>query len=278
VLIGERINPTGKKILTTALKSGNIEPVRMEALAQVEAGADILDLNCGIVDVDEVSLLPRIVQVVMNTVDVPLCIDSSNPKALKAALNVYKGKPLINSVTGEDYSLKTVLPLVKEFGAAVIGLTNDAEGVPSDAEGRLGIARKILRSAEQLGLPREDVIIDCLAMPVGADCEHGHLTVETICKVKSELGVNLTLGASNVSFGLPDRDLLNKTFLAMVIAAGVTCPMVNVAKVRSTVLASDVILGYDRHATRYTNAYRQRRKEEKSQVSASLDFHGTGND
>jgi 5-methyltetrahydrofolate--homocysteine methyltransferase len=261
VLIGERINPAGKKKLSAALKAGNLEIVRREAQAQVQAKADILDINVSLFDVDEVSLLPRVVQAVMDTVDVPLCLDSANPQALAAALKVYKGKPIINSVTGEEHSLEKVLPLVKEYGAAVIGLVQDDEGIPDNPERRLAIAHKIVDRAQAVGIPPQDVIIDCLAFSVGADTSSGLVTVETIRRVKAELGVNLTLGASNVSFGLPDRNLVNSAFVAVAIAAGVTCLIVDVAKVRPIVLATDLALGRDKHARRYIEAYRQQKLE-----------------
>jgi 5-methyltetrahydrofolate--homocysteine methyltransferase len=260
VLIGERINPAGKKKLAEALKAGNLEIVRSEALAQAQAGADILDVNVGTFGVDEVTLLPQAVQAVMDTVDIPLCLDSANPEALEAALKIYKGRPLINSVTGEEHSLAKVLPLVKEYGAAVIGLVQDDEGIPKDSERRVAVAHKIMKRAEAAGIPREDIIIDCLAFAVGADTSSGPALIEAIRKIKAELGVNLILGASNVSFGLPDRDLLNNAFVAMTIAAGVTCLIVDVAKVRPAVLAADLILGHDKHARRYIEAYRQRQK------------------
>jgi len=260
VLIGERINPTGKKKLAEALKAGNMEIVSSEALAQVQAGADIIDINVGVVSVDEVSLLPRVVQAVMGAVDVPLCLDSASPQALAAALKVYKGKPLINSVTGEEHSLEKVLPLVREYGTAVIGLLQDDEGVPSNPERRLAIAHKIIDRAQAVGIPSHDIIIDCLACTVGADTNAGLVTIETIRRVKAELGLNLTLGVSNVSFGLPDRDRLNSAFVAMAIAAGITCLIVDVARVRPMVLAADLVLGRDRHARRYIEAYRQRQK------------------
>jgi len=261
VLVGERINPTGKKKLAEALKAGNMEIVSEEAVAQVQAKADIIDVNVGTSGVDEVTLLPQAVQAVTDTVDVPLCLDSTNPQALATALKVYKGKPLINSVTGEEHSLEKVLPLVKEYGAAVIGLLQDDEGIPNNPERRLAIANKIVDRAQTLGIPRQDIIIDCLACTVGADTNAGLVTIETIRRVKAELGLNLTLGASNVSFGLPDRDLLNSVFVAMAIAAGVTCLIVDVARVRPMVLAADLVLGRDRHARRYIEAYRQRQKQ-----------------
>ena len=260
VLIGERINPAGKKKLTEALKAGNLEIVRREALAQAQAGADILDVSVGTFGVDEVTLLPRAVQTVIDTVDIPLCLDSAVPEALEAALKVYKGKPLINSVTGEEHSLAKVLPLVKEYGAAVIGLVQDEKGIPKDSERRVAVAHKVVERAEAAGIAREDIIIDCLAFAVGADPSSGPAVIEAIRKIKAELGVNLTLGASNVSFGLPDRNLLNNAFVVMAIAAGVTCLIVDVAKVRPAVLAADLILGRDKRARRYIEAYRQRQR------------------
>ena len=258
VLIGERINPTGKKRMSEALRTGNLELVCDEARTQVRAGADVLDVNINTFGVDEVSLLPQAVKAVMETVDVPLCIDSSNPKALEAAMSVYKGKPLINSVTGEERSLGTILPLVNAYGAAVIGLTQDDEGIPGSSERRVAIAHRIVERAEASGVPREDVIIDSLCLAVGADTSSGLVTLETIRRIKDELGINLTLGVGNISFGLPDRNLLNGAFLAVAIATGVNCPIVDVEKIRPIVLATDLVLGLDRRGRRYTDAYRQR--------------------
>ncbi len=263
VLIGERINPTGKKKLADALKAGELETVRKEALAQVQAGADMLDVNVGAFGVDEVGLLPKAVQAVMGAVDVPLCLDSSNPDALEAALKVYEGRPLVNSVTCEDHSLKRILPLVKEYGAAVIGLVQDEDGIPKDAERRLRIAHKIVERVEAAGIPRENLVIDCLAFAVGAEPHSGVAVIEAIQKIKAELGVNMTMGASNVSFGLPDRELINNAFIAMAVAAGVTCPIVDVVKVRSIVLAADLVLGRDKRGRRYIDAYRRRPKPDK---------------
>lgn len=260
VLIGERLNPTGKAKLAAALQAGDMQVVQAEALAQVQAGADVLDVNVGAPGVDEVSLLPRAVQAVMEVVDVPLCLDSHNVKALAAALQVYRGKPLVNSVNGEEPLLNELLPLIKERGAVVIGLTMDEKGIPGDAKGRLDIARRIVQRAEALGIPREDVVIDCLAMAISVDNRAGLLTLETIRRVKAELGANMTFGGSNISFGMPDRPLLNGAFMAMAIASGITCPIVNVSQVRPTVLAIDLALGRDRHAARYVKAFRQRQK------------------
>jgi len=258
VLIGERINPSGNKRLAEALRKGNWEVVRNIALAQVKAGADIIDVNVSTHGVDEVALLPEAVQVLTNTVRVPLCIDSANPAALEAALKVYKGKALINSVTGEDHSLEKVLPLAREHKAAVIGLVQDNAGVPKDKEQRVSAAHKIVTQAEQNGIPREDIIIDCLVCAVGADTSSGPEVIKAISQVRAELGVNQTLGASNVSFGLPDRDLLNNAFIALCIGAGVTCLIADVARSRSATLAIDLISGRDKYARRYIEAYRQR--------------------
>jgi len=261
VLVGERINPAGKKKLAEALKAGDLEMVRSEALAQAEAGADILDVNVSTFGVDEVTLLPQAVKAVMDSVDIPLCLDSTNPEALAAALKVYEGKPLINSVTGEEHSLDKILPLVKEYGAAVIGLVQDDKGIPKDSERRVAIAHKIVERVEAAGIPRQDVIIDCLTLAVGADTSSGLSAIETASRVKAELGVNLTLAASNISFGMPDRHLLNSAFVAMVIAAGVTCLIVDVARVRPIVLAADLILNRDKRARRYIEAYRQSKEK-----------------
>ena len=257
VIIGERINPSGKKILSEALKEENFDIICQEAIAQVDAGADILDVNVATPGVNEVVMLPRVVKTVMDAVNVPLCIDINNPAALREVLKIYPGKPIVNSVSGEERSLNEVLPLVKEYGTAVIGLTIDDEGIPKEADRRIAIAHKIIECAESLGIPREDVIIDGLALTIGSDSNAGMVTLETIRKVRDKLGVNQTLGASNISFGLPKRSLLNQTFLAIAIAAGLTCPTVDVAKVRSAILATDLALGRDRYARRYIQDYRK---------------------
>jgi len=263
VLIGERINPTGKKKLAEALKAGDLEIVRKEALAQTQAGADIIDVNVGVFGIDEAVLLPRAVRAVMETVDTPLCLDSSNADALEAALKVYEGKALVNSVTGEEHSLKRVLPLIKEHEAAVIGLVQDEDGIPKDADGRVRIARKIVKKIEEVGIPREDLVIDCLAFALGAEPASGLAVMEAIQRIKAELGVNMTMGASNVSFGLPDRELINNAFVVMAVAAGATCLIADVAKVRPIILAADLVLSRDQRARRYIEAYRQRPKPDR---------------
>ena len=258
VLIGERINPSGNKKLAEALRKGNWDVVRNMALSQVEAGADIIDVNVSTHGVDEVALLPEAVKILMDTVRAPLCIDSANPAALETALKVYKGKALINSVSGEEHSLEKVLPLAREHKAAVVGLVQDDAGVPKDKERRVATAHKIVTQAERNGIPREDIIIDCLACAIGADTSSGPEVIKAISQVRAELGVNQTLGASNVSFGLPDRDLLNNAFIAMCIGAGVTSLIVDVTRSRSTALAIDLISGRDKYARRYIEAYRKR--------------------
>ncbi|OGO21799.1 MAG: pterin-binding protein [Chloroflexi bacterium RBG_16_51_9] len=259
-LIGERINPSGRKRLTQALQSGDLDMVRKEAIAQVKAGADIIDVNVGATGIDEAALLPKAVKIVMEAVDVPICIDAESPKALEAALKVYKGKPIVNSVKGEKKSLETVLPLIKEYGAAVIGLTIDDDGLPKTADKRVAIAARIIEWAEKLGIPRQDIIIDTLAMAIAADSKAAMLVLEAIRRINAEFGVNQTLGASNISFNLPDRELLNVAFLGAVITAGVTCPIVDAAKVRPAILSVDLVLGRDNYAQRYIRAFRQRQQ------------------
>jgi len=268
VLVGERINPTGKKRLAAALSAGNLDVVCQEAIAQVEAGADVLDVNVGAAGVDEVDLLPKAVRLVMETVGVPICIDSADADALRAALDVHRqiapeGKPLINSVNGEEERLEIVLPLVAEYKTAVIGLAMDDDGIPTTSEKRLAIARKIVERAEALGIPRQDVVIDCLALTVGADSQAAQVTLGAIKLVREQLDLNMTLGASNVSFGLPEREVINWAFLAMVIQNGVNCPIVDVAKVRPAILAADLLLGRDDYAMRYIKDYKKRLKSKK---------------
>ncbi|MEW6444011.1 MAG: dihydropteroate synthase [bacterium] len=258
VLIGERINPTGRRRLAAALADGDWEAVRKEAIAQAQAGADVLDVNVGVPGLDETKLLPEAVRVVAEAVDLPICIDSNNPQALAAALAVYRGKALVNSVTGEPRSLQAVLPVVRDFGACVIGLAMDEGGIPREADRRVAIASRIVERAEAAGIPREDVVIDCLAMAVGADGGAALVTLEAMRRVRAELGVNLSLGASNISFGMPDRVLLTGAFLALTIASGLNCPIVDAARVRPVVTAVDLLLGRDPYARRYVQAYRAR--------------------
>jgi len=256
VIIGEKINPTGRKWLTKKLTEGDLDILRGEATQQLEDGAAVLDVNVGAASVNEADLLPRAVKIIQDTVDVPLCIDTADKVALEAALKVYQGKPLINSVNGEEKNLKVVLPLVAEYGAAVIGLTMDDDGIPKQAKKRLEIAQKIVERAESLGIPREDVLIDCLALTVSAEPDAALITLETIELVRKELGVNQALGHSNVSFGLPDREVINRVALGMVIRAGVNAPIVNAAEAKQSVLAADLLLGRDQYAMNYIKYYR----------------------
>lgn len=264
VLIGERINPAGKKRMQEAFKTGNLELVRQEALSQVKDGADVIDVNVTMPDTDEMELLPRVVKLVQETVDVPLCIDSPNPQALEVALKLCKGKPLVNSVTGEQKSLDNVLPLVKEHRAAVIGIPQDESGVPREASRRLEIAGKIIEQAEAIGIKRDDIIIDCLALAICTDFESGLAAIETANQIKTMLGVNTVIAVSNLSFGLPDRVTPNGAFAAMVIASGINCLIADVGKLRPVVLAADLILGRDQYARRYISAYREQQAEQRS--------------
>lgn len=260
VLIGERINPTGKKRLAEALRAGDLSVVREEALAQVAAGADILDVNVGATGVDEVAMLPEAVKAVCEVVDVPLCIDSRNTEALRAALEVCPGRPIVNSVTGEEASLQDVLPLVKERDVPVIGLALDERGISPEAEQRVAIAHKIVERAEALGIGREDVIIDCLTLSLGANVKAGLATLEATRRVRDELGVNQTQGCSNISHGLPNRPVLNGAYLAIAIEAGLTCPTVDAALVRNSILSADLVLGRDNYAMRFIAAFRAAQK------------------
>ena len=263
-IIGEKINPTGRKKLAAQLKERNFDYVRGLAKKQIEAGADILDVNVGVPGEDEVVLLPEVCKVVMEATDVPLCIDSANSEALAAALAVVPGKPLVNSVNGEEASLEAVLPVVKEFGAAVIGLTMDNDGIPNDPEVRLSIAEKILERAAKIGIPTEDVVIDPLVLTIGADSKAGLVTLQTIERVRDTLGVNVNLGASNVSFGLPERHTINQAFLALAIAAGATCAITDPMKLSLTIRAIDLLRGRDDYAGRYIKHYRKMTAEIES--------------
>jgi 5-methyltetrahydrofolate--homocysteine methyltransferase len=258
VIIGERINPAGKKKLAESLKLGNMDIVRKEAIEQVAAGADVLDVNVTVFGLDETPILPQAVQAVMEVTDAPLCIDSANADALRAALKIYKGKALVNSVSGEERSLSRVLPIIKEYGAAVVGLTQDDNGIPKDAKTRIEIAERIVNRAAQMGIPSSDIIIDCLALAVGADPQSAVTAMATVREVKARLGVNMTLGASNISFGMPDRIYINACYLSMLIASGVTCPVVDTAKVKPYILATDLLLAKDKRARRYISGFRER--------------------
>ncbi len=267
VVIGERINPTGRKAVLEALQAGDFEMVRRAAVEQVAAGAAVLDVNAGVPGVDEPQLMVEILRNVQAVVDVPLCIDTANPAALAAALAHYEGKALVNSVNGESRSLESVLPLVKDHGAAVIGLCMDDGGIPKTAAERLAVAARIIERAGALGIPVEDVVIDPLAMAMSAESGAGRVTLETIVLVVKEFGVNISMGASNVSFGLPDRKYINATYMAMAIQTGLTCPITNPLQVEvsTAILAADLALGRDELGMRWIKAYRKR---EKAKVKA----------
>ncbi len=261
-IIGERINPTGRKVFAEELRGGDLSTVIVDTQAQIEAGADVLDVNAGIPLVDEAELLAKMIALVQQTTDAPICIDSSVIEALEAGLAVYEGKPLVNSVTGEDERLEEILPLVARHGAAVIGLANDETGIPETAQQRLEIATKIVSAAGDHGIPPEDVVIDPLAMTVGADTEAVTTTLEAIRLIRDNLGVNMSLGASNVSFGLPDRHALNAAFLPMAMAAGLTSAIMSTAKVCvDSVRGADLLLGHDPWGARWIAAHRARKAE-----------------
>ena len=270
VMIGERINPTGRVQVLEALKAGNFEQVRQDALSQVKAGAAVLDINAGVPGADEVVLLSQVVQEVMAVTDVPLCIDTANPKALEAALKLYEGKALINSVNGEEKSLEAVLPLAKEYGAAVIALCMDGSGIPGSPEERIAVAEKIINRAAQRGIPLENIVIDPLAMSLGSDSKAGWVTLETIKLLVQEFGVNITMGASNISFGLPDRKYVNAAFITMAIQVGLTCPITNplITEVRAAVLGADLALGKDEYAMRWIKDFRRRKAAAAASAAA----------
>jgi 5-methyltetrahydrofolate--homocysteine methyltransferase len=257
VMIGEKINPTGRKKLAAALQGGNFEYVKQQALQQVSFGAHALDVNVAVPGLDEKSLLPSVVKFLAAQVSVPFCLDSNNPEALAAALAVAPGKPLVNSVSGEEAKLRDILPVVKDRGAAVIGLTMDSTGIPATAEERLAIAGKILERAARTGIPAEDVVIDPLVLSVGADQKAAAVTLQTITLVRREFGVNVNLGASNVSFGLPDRQTVNQAFLALSIGAGASCVITDTEKLGGIILASDLLLGRDAYGKRYLSHVRR---------------------
>ena len=257
VLIGERINPFGKGPLKEAMKTGDMEPIRREALKQAEAGADILIISVATFGIDETLVLPRVVQAVVETVDIPLCLESRNPLALEKALTLGLGKPIISSVTGEDPVLDKILPLVKQYGTALVAMTSGGVGIPKVPQKRLEIARHILDRTAGLGIPREDLLLDCLAESSAVNDQAVLITLETMETVKRETGVNLVLGASNVSFGLPNRLAVNAAFLSLAIRAGLNCAIVDAARMKPFILAVDLLLGRDRLARRYTNYNRK---------------------
>jgi 5-methyltetrahydrofolate--homocysteine methyltransferase len=257
IIIGESINPTRRKKLVTTLQEGNFEYVLELARIQIAAMADVLDVNVGFPGVDDEKLLPETVKALQDNFDIPLCLDSPNPKAIEAALKVAKGKCLINSVNGEERSLKAILPVAKEYGAAIIGLVMDDAGITHDPKRRMEIAERILDRAVKAGIKEEDVVIDPLAMAVSADQNACMVTLETIRLVHKKLGLNITMGASNISFGLPDREILNAAFISLSILNGLTCPIANPEKIMAAVCATDLVMGRDPYAIRFVENYQR---------------------
>jgi 5-methyltetrahydrofolate--homocysteine methyltransferase len=258
VIIGERINPTGRRVLAAQMKDGIMDRARKDALAQTAAGAHMLDVNAGIPAVDEPALLVQAIRAVTEVTDAPLCIDSSVVEALEAGLAAYEGKALVNSVTAEEERMERILPLVHKHRAAVIGMANDETGISMVPAERLALARRIVERAADHGIPREDVIIDPIAMTVAADPTCGLVTLETMRLIRDELGANMTCGASNVSFGLPDRAAVNAAFLPLAMHCGLTCAITNPLEpqVRRAILAGDLLLGHDEYAMRWISAFR----------------------
>ena len=259
VMIGERINPTGRKKLAESLEKGDMRLVQAEALTQVAAGAQVLDVNMGASGTDEKALMIEALAALAEITDVPLCIDSAKPDVLAAGLEVYQGKALVNSVNGEEAKLKEVLPLVAQHKAAVVGLTMDDNGIPLDVTTRLTIAEKIVNEAAKLGIPLEDIVIDPLAMAVASSDKAGMSALQALQEVRSKFGVNQTIGASNVSFGLPDRPFINSVFLSMAMICGLTGPITDptVWVVREALLISDLMLGKDEFAMNFITTYRE---------------------
>lgn len=269
VIIGEKLNPTGIKKLGQALVERNMDYVKHLAKRQVDWGADVLDVNVGHPQIEEAEVMPLVVEAVQSVTDVPLCIDSNEPKILEAGLNAIKGgKPLVNSVNGEEKQLSTVLPIVKARGAAVIGLTIADEGIPPTAEGRLAAAAKVIERAAKIGIPIEDIIIDPLVMTVGHDSKAAMVTLKAIELIKNEFGVNMSLGASNVSFGLPDRHSVNAAMLSLAMQAGATCSITDPIKLGSTIKANDLLLGKDANSMRYLKYFRATEKLREAEAAA----------
>ena len=256
-IIGERINPTGKKLFKKALQENNIDYILNQALSQVEAGAEILDVNVGLPEIDEKEMMVKVLKAIQGVCDAPLQVDSTKPDVLEAALRAYNGRPIVNSVNGEEKSLSTVLPLVKKYGATVVGLTLDENGIPKTAEERFQIAKRIVERAEALGIPREDVFIDCLTLTVSAEQAACKETLEGLHRVKTELGCKMALGVSNISFGLPYRELVNSTFLTMALEEGLDLPIINpnVDSMTGAVRAFRVLRGIDENSLDYISSY-----------------------
>jgi 5-methyltetrahydrofolate--homocysteine methyltransferase len=259
VIIGERINPTGRKILAAEMAAGDFSRVEADALAQVAAGAHMLDVNAGIPLADEPAILARAVELVQSITDVPLSIDSSIVAALEAGLAVYKGKALVNSVTGEEDRLESVLPLVKKYGAAVVAISNDETGISQDPDVRFAVAKKIVQRAADHGIPAADIVVDPLVMPIGAVNQAAVQVMRLVHRLRTELKVNTTCGASNVSFGLPQRDGINTAFLTMAIGAGMTSAITNPLheEIVRACMAADVMMGHDPDCMRWIRRFRE---------------------
>lgn len=267
-IIGEKINPTGIKKLGQALVDQNFDFVKYLAKRQVAWGADVLDVNVGHPQIDEADIMPKVVKAILEVADVPLCIDSNDVKILEAGLKASPGKPLVNSVNGEDKQLATVLPIVKDRGAAVIGMAIGNEGIPDTPEGRLAAAGKVIEYAVKIGIPIEDIIIDPLVMTVGHNSMAAQVTLKSIELIKKEYGVNMSLGASNVSFGLPDRHSVNSAFLALAMQAGVTTSITDPIKLGSAIKATDLLLGRDVNSMRYLKYFRATEKLRAEEAAA----------
>ena len=258
VIIGERINPTGRKLLAAEMAAGNFERVKTDVMAQVEAGAQMLDVNAGIPLADEPAILARTIELVQSLTDVPLSIDSSIVAALEAGLKVYKGKALVNSVTGEEERLESVLPLIKKYGAAVIAISNDETGISENPDVRFEVARKIVHRAADYGIAASDVVVDPLVMPIGAIGQAGRQVMRLVHRLRTELKVNTSCGASNISFGLPNREGINAAFLPMAIASGMTSAITNPLQedLIKAIMGADVLMGHDPQCSRWIRRYR----------------------
>lgn len=267
VIIGERINPTGRKLLAAEMKEGNLERVEKDAIAQVKAGAHVLDVNAGIPLIDEPAVLAQAIQLVQSLVDIPISIDSSIVEALERGLEVAEGKPLLNSITGEDERLERLLPLVKKYGCAFIGISNDETGISEDPDVRFAMAQKIVERAMDHGIPKENVLIDPLVMPIGAMTSAGRSVFRILNRCRDELGVNTTCGASNVSFGLPNRPVLNGSFLTMAMANGLTSAITNPieTEIKRSIMAADVFLGHDENCRAWIQGQRELEGGEKGE-------------
>jgi len=263
VVIGERINPTGRRLLAEQMKAGDYSRVQEDALAQVAAGAQVLDVNAGIPLADEPRILAECIRLLQSVTDVPLCIDSSIVEALEAGLAAYQGKALLNSVTGEEERLERVLPLVRKYGCAVIAISNDETGISEDVDVRFEVARRIVERAQDHGIPRSDVIVDPLVMPVGAVNTAGRQVLRLVRRLREELGVNTTCGASNLSFGLPNRNGLNAAFISMAIGGGMTSAITNPLhpELMQAVRGANVVMGHDPQCAAWVRSYRESQPE-----------------